>query len=178
MRKCSQCGEVCPPTSFSSRQSKCKACQREYHRKHYLANKERYTENARAWRALNPERRREIARNYARRNPEVSTKWARENPDGRRVVAREWARRNLEKVANHTRNRKSRQRDAFVEAIDIAIVRLRDGGTCGICGETVGPREQSIDHIIPLSRGGLHEYANVQLAHLSCNKRKNARPTS
>jgi 5-methylcytosine-specific restriction endonuclease McrA len=29
-----------------------------------------------------------------------------------------------------------------------------------------------IDHIVPLSRGGLHCYANVQVAHSRCNLRK------
>jgi 5-methylcytosine-specific restriction endonuclease McrA len=27
----------------------------------------------------------------------------------------------------------------------------------------------SLDHAIPLSKGGSHSYANAQLAHLSCN---------
>lgn len=34
------------------------------------------------------------------------------------------------------------------------------------------PRGPSIDHIIPLSRGGTHTLDNVQLAHLKCNRVK------
>lgn len=30
----------------------------------------------------------------------------------------------------------------------------------------------SLDHILPLSLGGAHSMANVQLAHLSCNHTK------
>ncbi|WP_158070491.1 HNH endonuclease [Streptomyces luteocolor] len=33
----------------------------------------------------------------------------------------------------------------------------------------------SLDHVIPLSRGGSHRRDNVQLAHLRCNLRKNNR---
>lgn len=33
----------------------------------------------------------------------------------------------------------------------------------------------SIDHIVPLSQGGTHELANVQLAHYRCNLSKNNR---
>jgi len=34
------------------------------------------------------------------------------------------------------------------------------------------PLSMSIDHIIPLSRGGTHEPDNVQLAHFICNSIK------
>jgi 5-methylcytosine-specific restriction endonuclease McrA len=33
----------------------------------------------------------------------------------------------------------------------------------------------SLDHVIPLSRGGNHEPGNVQCSHLACNVRKGAR---
>lgn len=55
----------------------------------------------------------------------------------------------------------------------------RDHGKCGICRKPVrarkGPMMPSIDHIIPLSHGGTHELANVQLAHYRCNLSKNNR---
>jgi ribosomal protein S27AE len=55
----------------------------------------------------------------------------------------------------------------------------RDHRRCGICRKQVkalrGPMRASIDHIIPLSRGGLHELTNVQLAHYRCNLAKNNR---
>lgn len=33
----------------------------------------------------------------------------------------------------------------------------------------------SVDHIVPLARGGSHSADNVQSAHLLCNLRKGAR---
>ena len=62
----------------------------------------------------------------------------------------------------------------------------RDGNQCRIPGckfktRTIAPlgskspRKASIDHIVPLSRGGKHEIANVQLAHDRCNRSKNNR---
>lgn len=35
--------------------------------------------------------------------------------------------------------------------------------------EPVAMAHASIDHLIPVSRGGRHEYANVRLAHRRCN---------
>lgn len=64
---------------------------------------------------------------------------------------------------------------------DITLEALfrRDSGVCYLCGKacdwndkkenTVGPNYPSIDHIVPVSRGGLHAWNNVRLAHFSCN---------
>jgi 5-methylcytosine-specific restriction endonuclease McrA len=55
----------------------------------------------------------------------------------------------------------------------------RDRGRCGICHRPVrakrGPMRPSIDHIIPLSKGGTHELENVQLSHYRCNESKGNR---
>jgi HNH endonuclease len=62
-----------------------------------------------------------------------------------------------------------------------AKVYERDRWRCGLCKRRVNPRLRyphpmsvSLDHVVPLSRGGGHTYANVQCSHLSCNVDKNA----
>lgn len=62
------------------------------------------------------------------------------------------------------------------ELVIRAEVYARDEWTCRLCGLSVqadlkwpDPGSPSLDHIVPLSRGGGHTYANVQLAHLRCN---------
>lgn len=45
----------------------------------------------------------------------------------------------------------------------------RDGGTCGVCGRPVPADEATLDHVVPLSRRGVHTRANVRVAHLACN---------
>ena len=64
---------------------------------------------------------------------------------------------------------------AFVEEVYPLVVLERDDGICGICGEDVDPFDFHVDHIIPLSRGGEHSYANTQPAHPFCNLSKNDR---
>ena len=56
---------------------------------------------------------------------------------------------------------------------------VRDHWICGICETSVfrnkkapHPKSPSLDHIIPLARGGTHTKANVQCACLGCNIRK------
>lgn len=55
----------------------------------------------------------------------------------------------------------------------------RDKWICGICFKPINPKLRvpnwyaaTIDHIIPLSRGGTHTQDNVSAAHLICNLRK------
>lgn len=74
---------------------------------------------------------------------------------------------------------------------DISLFKLaeRDHNQCQICGLFVnwddyiktdktivcGNMYPSIDHIRPISLGGLHSWDNVQLAHRGCNTRKRNR---
>ncbi|MFH9574193.1 HNH endonuclease [Streptomyces sp. NPDC017454] len=61
-------------------------------------------------------------------------------------------------------------------------VHTRDRWSCQLCGSSIDqtiawphPKSPSIDHIIPLSRGGAHALSNVQSAHLGCNSSKGDR---
>lgn len=72
--------------------------------------------------------------------------------------------------------------------INLRTLFDRDHGQCQICGlmvdwsdkqmridgrTTYGMMYPSIDHIRPISLGGVHSWENVQLAHMGCNTRKN-----
>jgi 5-methylcytosine-specific restriction endonuclease McrA len=50
-------------------------------------------------------------------------------------------------------------------------VFARDGHRCQYCGAAA----ESIDHVVPRSRGGLHEWENVVAACRPCNVRKRDR---
>jgi 5-methylcytosine-specific restriction endonuclease McrA len=57
----------------------------------------------------------------------------------------------------------------------------RDAWMCGICGQPIDPslapsdpEAQSVDHIIPSSRGGSDDDENLHAAHRSCNWMKGA----
>lgn len=63
-----------------------------------------------------------------------------------------------------------------------AYLAERDGYLCGICEKPVDINlrhpdlmSPSVDHIVPVSLGGTHDEENLQLAHLTCNVRKQAR---
>jgi len=43
---------------------------------------------------------------------------------------------------------------------------------CVYCGNKIEVKTASFDHILPLSRGGKHEWANLQLIDFTCNLMK------
>jgi hypothetical protein len=53
----------------------------------------------------------------------------------------------------------------------------RDRNVCAYCGGHFPELELTVEHILPVSRGGRHEWTNVVTACRSCNTRKgNRRP--
>lgn len=48
----------------------------------------------------------------------------------------------------------------------------RYNGRCAICGNCVKREKMTIDHKIPLSKGGSHHFSNLQLCCLRCNRAK------
>jgi len=82
--------------------------------------------------------------------------------------------------ANH--RRRVRETGGKVdESLDIFQVFEEENWICQICGDQCDPllRDRdpdmvTIDHIIPVSKGGSHTRANVQTAHFRCNMEKQA----
>jgi 5-methylcytosine-specific restriction endonuclease McrA len=126
---------------------------REQDRLYRLTHKEQIASGWRKWHASHPAA------------TDVAVKKARQN----------WQAANPDKVRAKVALRRARQNACFVESVSPALVYERDGGRCQSCGLPVDPHSFHIDHIVPISRGGEHSYANVQLAHASCNHRKGAR---
>lgn len=85
------------------------------------------------------------------------------------------------------RRKRKRYKDITIDKdITLKMLAKRDHDQCMICGLFVdwsdyiktdttiicGDMYPSIDHITPISLGGLHSWDNVQLAHRKCNSRK------
>jgi 5-methylcytosine-specific restriction endonuclease McrA len=68
------------------------------------------------------------------------------------------------------------------ERIQVDALVLRDGFDCQICHEPIdwskrGSRRlsPSVDHIVPISKGGEHVYENCRMVHFGCNAKKGNR---
>jgi 5-methylcytosine-specific restriction endonuclease McrA len=94
------------------------------------------------------------------------------------------------RAAENKRHELKRRRKVSAAMVDkdITLEKLyqRDSGYCYICGSkcdwndkeerhgtvVCGNTYPSIDHVVPLARGGLHSWENVRLAHRICNSIK------
>ena len=110
----------------------------------------------------------------ARRYTEDKAKKAER--DRRRNAEKPMRQRYPAQFAAKDARRRMRIAEALVEPFDPADVFERDGWVCQLCQERVDPElaypdplSKSLDHIVPISKGGAHSFANGQLAHLRCN---------
>lgn len=148
-------------------QSHCKSCNKDYRK----ANKERISENNRKYFIEHEEELREYGRKY-------NQQYVVDNPD---------------KIRSYRAKR--RAIEAGAPAVDPGLtwrkVADRDGMLCRYCSIVCNPEDRkevvgkngrrvviaglthpSLDHVIPLSRGGNHTLENSVLACRSCNARK------
>lgn len=94
-----------------------------------------------------------------------------------------------ERKHNHQVNdikRKRLEQKQAVENISLNEVYMKYGGICYLCGEACDLNAVKVvngvphplgdypsrEHIVPLSRGGLHTWENIRLAHIRCNSSK------
>ena len=151
-KTCDNCGQVFVDRSDAQHGRWCSLKCGNYVRRRDMGKA--YNESRRARRAANLEAARERDRVYYGAHPERK----RERSSLRRALTS----------------------DAFVASIDREVIYARDNYTCQWCGKKVNmkkkwpdPMSPSLDHILPLSKGGTHEAKNVQLTHMLCNLRKN-----
>lgn len=87
-----------------------------------------------------------------------------------RTLAKKWALNHPEKVRNRRIQRRARIAGATViESIDRQAIIARDNSTCHICKKKVKGKDLTLDHLVPLARGGHHMTINLAVAHRMCN---------
>lgn len=150
-------------------------------RKHGLASycrqciADRYHENK-----PEPKPRRVYVRDIAKQREAEKRSRERIPIETKRRYLKEWKQKNPERYRlmhlKGENTRRAKKNAVFVEPIDHMAVYQRDGGKCGICSGTVDLHENwHVDHVVPIARGGIHAYSNVQLAHALCNLKKHAK---
>ena len=75
--------------------------------------------------------------------------------------------------------RRARKMGVGYERFTVMEIFERDRWKCGICCKRISrrlrytnPLSASLDHKVPLAKGGTHSRSNVQASHLRCNLRK------
>lgn len=125
----------------------CKQCKKDWLVEYRAVNSERILAQQREYKSLNKAAVLEGTRTYKYTHPD--------------------------RIRDHNANRRAWRKDQFVEDVSRVIVFERDGGICHICLDLVDPNDWHLDHVIPLSKGGLHSYGNTAVSHPFCNESKN-----
>jgi 5-methylcytosine-specific restriction endonuclease McrA len=92
-----------------------------------------------------------------------------------REIARTWARKAASGVLR-TDGRSTRRVDTDGTLDGPTVQALFAAAThCPYCGSAMHPREKTLDHVLPVSRGGLHSITNVVVCCGPCNSSKRTR---
>ena len=170
MQTCSVCKEEKSLDSFHKNKNRatgvgttCKPCAIARTKKWGQDNPERVLENSRK------QYHKDIDKSRKNRAARVR-KWYAANPEQGRAAAAKWKRDNRALATGYENARRSRKLEAGTYRISNFEIKVLLASACANCGTH---DRISIDHIVPLSRGGRHSIGNLQPLCTSCNSSKN-----
>lgn len=143
-------------------------------------------------RECHEERARRVARQWSLDNPERMAQQASRQPELKSAYNAAYYEANRESeiqralaYARGPGKQAKRARDSAryaltngapnAELFTLDEIYERDGRICHLCSKPVDRQQATMDHVIPVSKGGPHTRANVKLAHRGCNTRKGNR---
>jgi 5-methylcytosine-specific restriction endonuclease McrA len=195
-KTCSKCGVWKPYSEFHKAKQnpdgykgQCKICRLDWHRQNaerekarmlraYYANREERNAKRSEWAKQNREHVREVERRYWNKNRDKKRAkdvryYQRHKPEHMRY-SRQWKRNNPDKVRIiELRRRARKERCGGTHTLpEWKALCNQYGNKCLSCGNT---GRLTVDHVIPLSKGGTNDIGNLQPLCLSCNIRKNTR---
>lgn len=164
--------------------SRCKACAKDYYDKnrdkilaqksaYYQANYDRIAEYRQHYYAenrdrLNFQRRAEYSANPEKANAR-SREWARNNREKMNAYYRKYAVEKPHIIRKKRLKRRIRTSDNGVFEVTKRDIRSLLNRECVFCGSR---SEITLDHVLPIARGGRHSVGNLMPLCLSCNASK------
>lgn len=172
------------PTHRDSYHSVCKKCINEKAKIWYKMNKKRKNNYDKEYQQVNKEHLRNVKHDYYIENKYFLNKEHHEYYQKNKERLKDYQKQYNEHrkgtsdyiYENKVRNFKRRQ-NGYVRKKTIQMIyedNIKKFGTltCILCNNPIVFGQDSIEHLIPLCKGGTHEYNNLGVSHRSCNKSK------
>lgn len=158
-------------------------CKHHYDVALYAANPEKARAAAAVWKKAHPEEDR--ARTLAWREAHVerhranNAAWHKAHPEKRKAVVVAYRKAHPDRVKETQRKRALTVGRQSHTGLTLAhgeweSILLSYGYQCAYCGKK--SKRLTMDHVVPVSKGGQHVMANIVPACQPCNSRKGARP--
>jgi 5-methylcytosine-specific restriction endonuclease McrA len=197
---CTSCSTEKPPSEFGNHKimkdglmTVCRVCVAAKNKAAYQASKDERKVKSAAYRARTKEQKAEAASRYRAANKEKiaaaqatyrsknaeklkagKAEWYQANKESCAERSATWHKENPERHLVHTQNRRAlkKQGDGRISQGLTARLLALQKGRCACCKGDLKELGRHLDHIVPLSKGGAHEDANIQLLCPSCNTSK------
>lgn len=178
----------------------CSQCKREKQDDEYYHDKTNicktcYCQNSKEWRQKNKEKTRAYCKNRYWEDPEKARKrvrdWQKKNPEKHKERNNNWIANNIEKYKKRQDKWRSENREVLLKSRKLSNSKRRAASKdkieikewnellvlydnkCLCCGRN--DKKLTIDHIIPLSKGGKNVIDNVQPLCMDCNRKKHVK---
>lgn len=149
-------------------------------RRWYLTHQEEALANARRYRTEHGDKVRETNQRCYKKHADARREYQRrlriENPQAVKEVQQRYSKNHPEANRANQHRRRLKHNGEHFTAKDVALqikaqTDKRGGLHCWWCGKVI-ESSYHIDHVIPLSRGGTNNAANIVIAHAKCNSEK------
>jgi 5-methylcytosine-specific restriction endonuclease McrA len=172
--------ELFSPSKRGRAGQSCRACNAAKERERYRTDPEfrdRSNRRLREWGEKNGDKIRASQRKHYEKNKQkmfaASMRWKHENREKNLDITRMWHKKNPVRSYAHTRMRTLRIRGQTPPDANFDAIAALYEESARLTRET-GIRHH-VDHIVPLSRGGLHHQDNLRVVTITENLRKGAR---
>lgn len=194
-KKCSTCKEEKDLSLFTKYKksidgvhNQCRACRKKYN----IKNKDKISKKNKEWRENNPEKKKLLDKKYQEKNRDKLKEYNKiyyiENIEKFKIYNKEYCSAHKEEAIervrryretpkgksskkNYEHKRRTEKRKGDVSTNQL-LELIEKSSECYWCKESLSDKVTHIDHLVPLSRGGLHTISNLRVTCSKCNLKK------
>ena len=155
---------------------------KETRKQYYKKNSKKITEKSKLWAKKHPEKSKENKKRHYKKNAEKikerSKQWYEDHPEKVKKRSKKWAkenpekRRNISVISRHKRKALIKENGGNFTIGEWELLKKQYGNICPMCGKKEPEIKLTVDHVIPINKGGINFIENIQPLCGNCNSIK------